>query len=89
MIKDFIAYYQARGKEELKSILLTLGAGFLLAFGSLMLPILLEVTYGDWTQVSEVLTVSTLITAGIRSVGGAILYAAFPDKFQFRVTGNK
>lgn len=89
MFKDFVTYYQVRGKEELKSILLTLGAGFLIALGSQLLPIILEVSYGDWSNIGEVLTVGTLTTAVIRSVGGALLYAIWPDQFKFRVTGEK
>lgn len=89
MLKDFITYYQVRGKEELKSIFLTLLAGFLISFGALLLPVITEVAYGEWTQISEVLTWSTIITAGIRSIGGAILYAVWPDRFKFRVTGEK
>ena len=89
MGKDFVAYYRARGKEELKSILLTLWSGFLVALGSLMLPILVEITYGDWVKLSEVLTITTLIGTIVRSLTGAILFAAFPDQFRFRVTGKK
>lgn len=89
MFKNFIHYYQARGKEEIKSVLLTLVSGFFLAFGALMFPVILQVTYGEWTMLSEVVTMSTVVTAVIRSIGGAILYTIWPDYFKFRVTGVK
>lgn len=88
-LANFKHYYDARGREEIKSIMLTFWSGFIVTFGALFLPVILELTYGEWTRVSEVLTVSTIITALIRSLGGAVLYAVWPDRFKFKVTGTK
>lgn len=88
LLANFKHYYDARGREEIKSFALTILAGFAIGFGAFALPVLQEVAYGQ-TQLSEVVTLGAIATAAVRSLAGGLLYAIWPDKFKFRVTGEK
>jgi hypothetical protein len=83
--KDFVHYYQSRGRAELHSFLITFWSAFASIFLLLGISDLNALFDAILTGHIDHEVLFALGSAGVRSLIGGLLYAFFPEQFADRV----
>jgi len=84
IIEGFVRYFQARGKDELKSFLTTLVAGFTASFIIFAAQMGFSETLFSPEVIEWAMFAKDVLDAFVRSVVAGILFALMGDSFPIR-----